>query len=170
MFYNAFTKGPYRVAGFHDPEDKRMIGIIFRPDTWVASTVYYHKDCDNYDVAIPTIFTGVYYRVKAPGLSGATEPVWDSIAGGETIDGSVVWEAVNYNLLPPTESIVSVSYVGTDGITITSYSNTATTCQFMIPVLPPSAVATGFFLITLHVTKNNAEEFDLTLKFVIGER
>lgn len=170
MFYNAFTKGPYRVAGYHDPNDMRMMGVIFRPDNWAASTVYYRKDTDNYDVVIPTVFTGVYYRVKAPGLSGLTEPVWSSLADEETVDGTIIWEAVNYNLLPPAESITAVTYTCSDDLVITSYSHTATSCQFMIPLLTPTVEATGSFLITLRMTKNNAEQFDMTLKFMVGER
>lgn len=173
MLYQAGNKGPYHVAGIHDKDSKRLIGIIFRPATWGASTVYYQHDADNYDVIIPTIFTGMYHYVKNPGKSGGTEPTtWATEVGGETVDGitGLVWVAQAYNLMVPSETITAVTYSGTDGIIVTNTSNTTTSCQFMIPVLPAAAIATGTFEITTHFTKSNLEEGDVTLHFKIGNR
>lgn len=171
MLYNALQRPPYRVPGFHDPDDKRLMGIIFRPDTWASATVYLKPDDDNYDVVIPSVFTGLYYKVKNPGKSAATEPTWVMEAGQETEDGTLglVWEAVNYNLMPITETISSVTYAGTHSVTVSSTSNTTTSCQFMIDVLPAAAIAAGEFEITVHVVKSNNEEVDITLAFKVDD-
>lgn len=165
MLYAADSKGPLHVAGWHDANSKRLIGITFRPPTWATATVYYWQDADNYSTVIPTSFTGVYYKVVTPGKSGATEPTWIAVPGEQTIDGSVVWEAVAYNLMVPEETITAVTYAGTDGIVLTGTSNTTVSCQFMIPTLPIAAVATGYFIITVHVVKSNGEEMDIELYF-----
>lgn len=170
MFYDANIKGPFKVPGYHDPDDKRLMGIIFRPEVWQTNTVYYRNDSDNYDVVIPTVFTGQYHRVKNPGKSGAIEPTtWGTAPGDETDDGSsgLVWEAVNYNLMPPTETITAFTVSATTGVTISNDSFTDTSIQFMID--PFTAVLTTFD-VTCHLTKSNTEEFDVTLRFKVHER
>lgn len=168
MLYNSLAKS-LRWPGFHDKDSKRFIGVIMRPDTWAASTVYYRHDDDNYDVVIPTTFKGLYFKIKHPGLSGTTDPFTGTyVEGDEVTDGTCTWEAVNFNLMVPSETLSSVTYTATDGIVVTNTSNTATSFQFMIPVLPVAAVATGEFTITAHFVKSNLEEDDIALVFRIG--
>lgn len=172
MIYPANSKGPYKVPGFHDPNDLRIFGLIFRPDTWTANTVYYKHDTDDYSIVIPTVFTGVYYKAIAPGKSGATEPTWVYGEGEETTDGStgLIWEAVAYNLMLPSETISSVTYICTNSVTVSSTSNTTTSCQFKIDALPAAAISAGSFQVTVRCVKSNTEQFDTTLEFKVKDR
>lgn len=170
MYYDSQIKS-LRFPGFHDKDAKRFIGVIMRPDTWAAATVYYRRGDDDFDIVIPTVFTGMYHKVKSPGKSSGTEPTaWATVVGEETTDGTsgLIWEAVAYNLMPPAETLSSVSYTATDGIVVTNNTNTTTSFQFMIPALPAAAIATGEFTITAHYVKSNLEEDDCDLVFKIG--
>jgi hypothetical protein len=166
MIYSATAKGPYKVAGYHDPDSKKVIGIVYKPSTWAANTVYYARNADDYDIVIPTVFAGMYYKVTNPGKTGATEPVWPTTVGEAVVSGPT-FEAVAYNLMLPTESIVTSTFVATDGVTLTIPTFTAGTTQVMI-----SAVPTGVnsFTITNHTVKSNGEEEDVTLYFKVAER
>jgi len=172
MIYDAYQKGPYRVPGWHDPDDKRLIGITFKPYQWSHNTVYSRYGCDDFELIVPAVFTGLYYKVKAPGQSGETEPDWVREVGEETADGSygLIWEAALYNLMPITEWVTAVTYTTTDGVILSSESFNDYSCEFMIEPLPDEAIATGTFDITAHVIKSNGEEFDITLQFKIADR
>jgi len=175
MIYNATQKGPFKVAGYHDPDDKRLIGMIFKPYQYSSDTVYSRYSDDEADVVVPTVFTGFYYSVKNPGKSDATtEPTWIAEAGAETSqDGtSLVWEAHWYNLMPLSESITDVAYTCSGGVTISNESFNDYNCQFMIDPLDVLAAARtlGFFEIKAHCIKSNSEEFDITLYFKLAER
>jgi len=131
MFYSAGIKR-YNIPGYHKADSQRIMGVIMRPGDWTANTVYYREDDDNYDTVIPSVFTGLYYKVKAPGKSGATEPTWGYIHGEETTDSTkgLIWEAVNYNLMPPSETISSIAITASHSITISTFSNTTTSFNF----------------------------------------
>jgi len=172
MFYQALAKGPFKVPGFHDPDSKRLFGLILRPSFWTPNTVYYRQDDDNYDVVMPTVFTGLYFKVKHPGLSGATEPSWIKEIGQITDDSTngLAWEAVQFNLMPPGVDISSVTYNATDSVTLSGLTNTVGAVTFFIDPLPAAAEAAGKFDVTLHVTKSNGEIDDYTLRFKVAER
>lgn len=167
--YSALQKGPLKIAGIHDPQERRVFGIVFRPATWAANTVYRKTSDEDFDVVLPSVFTGLYYQVKTPGKSGASEPNWVLLAGDETIDGvlGLTWEAVNYNLMIPIENVIDVTASATEGVVISNLSFTQTDCQFMINPFTPGPVS---FQVTCHVTKDNNEEFDVTLQFKVGMR
>jgi hypothetical protein len=112
MIYSATAKKGFKVPGFFDPDSSRQIGFIYRPDAWVQNKVYYIRNDDDYDICIPSVFTGLYYQVATPGISGATEPAWITTPGSLTIDGTtgLSWTAVAYNLMPPALSIASSSW------------------------------------------------------------
>ena len=176
MIYEANAKGPFHMPGYHDPEDSMFIRIILKPKAWIANTVYSKSDCENFDICIPSTFTGLYYKVKSPGISGATEPTWITIPGEETIDGDtgLIWEACLYNLMPVDETITGVTYEGSNGATVTSSSFTDEEFRFMIdPLLPadpePAAIAIGYFDITATVSKSNTEQSDITIRRRIGD-
>lgn len=173
MLYPANQIGPYRVPGFYDPDSKRIITVIFRPEAWTAGNVYYKRSENNYDTVIPTTFKGLYARVKYPGLSGGTDPFTGIYReGDEVTDGTVTWEMKNYNLLPPDENISTspgdVTYTPTHSVTVSGTSNTASRCTFMISSVPAAAIAAQQFEITIHYVKTNNEEGDATLLFIIG--
>ena len=171
MFYPALQAGPFKVPGYHDPDSQRIIGLILRPGSWVTATVYYKRSDDDYDVVIPTTFKGLYFKVKNPGLSGATDPFTGTyVQGDEVTDGTITWEAVNYNLMPPSETISSITVTATHSITIATSSNTATSVSLTIPPISAAAEAAGYFEVTTHVTKSNGEIDDYTLYFKVGER
>lgn len=167
MLYSATAKGPFKVSGVHDPNSKRYIGIIYRPDTWQPSTVYYKRFDDDYDIVVASVFKGMYFKVTNPGMSGTTEPTWPTTVGATVKDGGIVWQAVAYNLLPPSESISSSTWVATDSVTIDQQSNTSNTTQCRITAVP-DGVAT--FSLTNHTVKTNGEEDDITLQFKVGPR
>lgn len=169
MLYNAYARGGYKVPGVHDKDNKRKVGIIYKPDTWAANTVYYKREDDDYDVVLPETFTGLYLKVKSPGKSGATMPTVTMIAGEETTDGAngLVWEAVNYNLMPPTLTITASTWTASNGVTISGSTFTDGRTYITITAVP--AGVTEFTLIN-HTTRSNSEEEDVTLVFKVDDR
>ena len=156
------------MPGIYDPQSKQSIGVLYRPEDWVGNTVYYNRFCDDYDIVVPTVFTGYYHKVINAGKSGSTEPTWATTPEGRTTDGSVIWEAVSYNLLDPAISVTASTWTYTAGVTlsITSFTGRATACLISAS---PSTIGSTFFL-TNHVTYSNGEEDDVTLNFVVGSR
>jgi hypothetical protein len=167
MIYPANAKGPFRVMGYHDKDSKRLIGLIYRPDIWVANTVYYAHSEDDYAVIIPTVFKGLYFKANNPGKSGTTEPTWPTDVGNTVTDNGVIWEAVRYNLLPPTVDILTSTFVASDGVTLANPISTPSTTQVTITAVPASVTS---FTITNHTIRNSGEEEDVTLMFKVAER
>lgn len=169
MIYSATAKGPVKVPGYHDPNSVRNFRLIFRPATWASGTVYGKRSETDYDVMIPTVFTRLYYKVKYPGKSGGTIPTFNMVAGEETADGTLglVWEAVNYNLMPIGETITAVTVTATDSVTISSQSNDTVSCDFTIAALPTGLTT---FDVLVRITKSNGEKDDVTLRFNVAER
>lgn len=60
------------------------------PAAWVASTSYSLNDN-----AQATTYDGYSRKCITAGTSGGTEPSWNNTIGGQTNDGSVVWETVS---------------------------------------------------------------------------
>jgi len=172
MIYSAGSKGPYTVAGYHDPDSIRTMVVVFRPATRTNATVYYKRGDDDYDIMIPSTFTGVYYKVAHPGVSAASPPTMSTEIGSETTDGTtgLIWESVAYNMLPPSIDVSSVTFSNTNSVTVSATSNTTSQVQFTIDVLPVAAETAGTFNITLHVVLSNGDKLDVTLKFTVGER
>ena len=172
MFYDAFSEGPVDIPGVHDKDSIRTFAILFKPDVWTANTVYTRPYPDEYAVVIPTVFTGLYYKCNNPGKAGSVEPTWIMSEGEETTDGTLglIWEAVNYNLMPVDEDVYSITYEMTNGVTLSNESNTIYAAQFTIDVLPTAAITAGEFEITAHVVKSTGNKFDVTLRFTVGTR
>ena len=172
MIYNANQKSAYRVRGYHDKDLVRTMGILFRPPTRANDTVYYKREDDDYDIVVPSTFTGVYYKVKHPGKSASTPPTFSTEIGSETTDGTdgLVWESVAYNLLVPTVDVSTVTYECTNDVTVSGNTNTVYSATFTIDVLPAAAIAAKTFDITAHVTLSNSDKIDATLRFKVAER
>jgi hypothetical protein len=171
MYYESGRRGAYTVAGYHNPLSIRTMQILFRPDVWVANTVYYRFDSDNANVVLPSVFNGLYYEVENPGKSTSTEPTWATVAGDITTQAGtgLTFQAKNYNLLPPSESITGVTYAGTNGVIVTNTAFTGTGCQFTIPLLPQAAIDAGEFTLTIIGTKNTGDTTDpINLRFKVG--
>jgi hypothetical protein len=167
MIYSATSKGPFKVAGYHDKDSKRIIGIIYKPPTWAAGSVYYVRSTDDYDIVVPTTFKGLYFKATNPGLSGGTEPTWPTAIGATVTDGGITWEAVGYNLMPPTVSITTSTYTASDGVTLASPTSTGGATQVTITAVPAGVTS---FSITNHTIKSTAEEDDVSLLFKVADR
>ena len=168
MIYSATASGPYKMPGVFDPNAKKSIGLVYRPDTWASNTVYYLRAEDDYSTVIPTVFAGLYFKVVNPGKSAATEPTWPSVVGDTVTDGTVVWEAVAYNLLPPPDTIVSSTFSATTGVVLTGATVIGgTKTQVMVDSIPSTATV---FTVTNHIVKSNGEEDDVTLQFKVAQR
>jgi hypothetical protein len=96
-----YAKGlkAYKHPNKHDPDESRFYGFCYKADVWQDSQEFLLDD-----VRRPTIPNGFYYVCVNPGVSGVTEPVWEDTLGPDnlgdtlTIDGTVKWQAVPYNL------------------------------------------------------------------------
>lgn len=162
--YSADDKGPFKLEGFHDPDNKTTYPITYRPDEWVADTVYF----ENESTTIPTVFTGFYHKIKSGGKSGSTEPTtWGTVAGDETVDGSIVWEAVAYNLLKPGVDISTSTWVAADSVTITGEANDTTSSSVQVTAVPDGVKSIN---ITNHIILSNGDEFDVTIQRSVAER
>jgi hypothetical protein len=167
MIYSASAKGGYKLNGVHDANSKRFIGILYRPNTWQENTVYYLRSTDDYDVIIPTVFNGFYYKVVSPGKSGATEPTWGTKAGGKTTSGTAIFEAVPYNLMPESETITSSTWTASDSVTLSNTLSTTTYAAVRIDAVPDGVES---FTVTNHTVRSNGEEHDVTIQFKVGTR
>lgn len=168
MMIDSLIKGGTPVVGYHDPDDKRPITIIFRPPNWEANTVYEKRYDFDYDAVMPTTYKGLYFRVKYPGKSGATDPFTGTYKAGDEIeDGTCTWEAVNYNLMPIGVTVSSVTLTGSNSVTTSSKVVTTTTLQYFIDALPSDMDS---FNITMHVIYSNNKEKDYTIKFLVNEQ
>ena len=156
----------FKVPGLYDPNSKRLIGVIYRPSVWLAGTVYYERSDDSYDVIIPTTFEGLYFRVIDPGKSGSIEPTWPLDEGDIVEDGSVRWQAVNFDMLPPEINISGSTYAATDGVVMSASAFGPNSTQAMIFSVPSGVED---FTVTNHTIKSNGEEEDVSLRFVVGE-
>lgn len=85
---------------------------IYRRQRDVDSTWFYVTELNNYSVwtALTAYSLGskvlsttptanVYFETTTAGTSGAAEPVWDTVVGNTTNDGSVVWTARAFTTL-----------------------------------------------------------------------
>jgi len=165
MLYPSTSKGPFKMNGVYGKDSKRNIGIIYRPDTWQADTVYLSVD-GSFNVVMPTVFKGFYFRVINPGKSGATEPVWPTQAG-DTVEDGATFEAVAYNLLPINEDISTSTFTASHGVTLYGAINTAGTTHVMISDIPDGVTS---FTVANHIVKSNGEEESVSLLFKVAER
>jgi hypothetical protein len=170
LLYSALTKGAFKWPGYHKPGQIRIIGIILRPDTWLANTSYELRHDGDPDYVMPTTYKGLCFRVKYPGKSGATDPFTGTYRAGDEIeDGTCTWEAVNYNGMPLSETISSFAApTATHSMTIATYSNTTTSLTFTIPAPSATAEAAGYFEVSGIVTKSNNETHPFTIHFKVG--
>lgn len=167
MIYAATAKGGFKMTAPFDPNSKNPIGIIYRPGVWTANTVYYQRAADDYDIVIPTVFKGKYYKVNNPGKSGATEPVWPGTVPNKVTDGDILWEAVAYNLMPPEISIVTSTWTATAGVTLGTEYHTDGVAQVMITSVDPLLTT---FTVTNHIVKSNGGEDDVSIIFKVADR
>lgn len=170
MLISALAKGEIRVIGYHDKDDKPLKTIIFRPDAWAATTVYEKRYDFDVDAVMPTTYKGFYFEIFQPGKSGATDPFTGTYKDGDRIeDGTAIWVARNYNLMPIGVTVSTVDITVTDDVTVSGQVTDDTSCQFFIDPLPVDFAA-SYFDLTLHVTYSNGVERERTLRFMVNEQ
>jgi hypothetical protein len=165
FLYNPNQASPVKVHDKFDPDSKVLVEIVFVPPTRANSTVY-----NMGDVMIPTVFTGMYYKVKNPGKSGASEPTWIMIPGQHTEDGTLglIWEAVAYDLIPPDQTVTACTFAA-DNTTITVGTPTVATqkASSLISTVPATI---NEFLLTAHATLSSLEIIDFSLLIKVAQR
>lgn len=168
MIYSATAKGGYKVPIPFDPDEIKIVGIIYQPDAWASQAVYYKRSADDYDIVIPSVFAGLYYKCTNPGLSGSAEPTWPTVPGQKVTDGTVIWEAVAYNLMNVSETLQTSTWTASDvAITLTDdLILTGKTCV-IVSTIPETLES---FSLTNHIVKSNGEASDVTLIFKVASR
>jgi len=116
----------------HDPEEAKYYTYNYKPNTWTLNKEYLVDS-----VVIPTVPNGLYYVCINPGVSGATEPIWNTVLKTTTSDGNIRWRAVAYNFLLNTGDIITASsWACIEGailsITDASVTTSKTTCKVSV--------------------------------------
>jgi len=165
LLYNPNQSSPVKVHDKFDPDSTLLVDITFIPPTRANATVY-----NVGDVMVPSVFTGLYYKVRNPGKSGAAEPTWIMIPGQLTTDGTLglILEAVSYDLIPA-DVTVSACVFSADNATITIGTPTVTTQSAEVLVSTVPATINEFNL-TAHATLSTLEIIDFTLTFKVAQR
>ncbi len=86
--------------------------VIMVPPIWLALTAYTLKqpfDASLGSTVAPTSENGRHFKATFAGISGGTEPIWDTTVGNTTIDGSVIWTAIEANTQTGTATSVSTA-------------------------------------------------------------
>jgi hypothetical protein len=87
-------------------------GVIMSPATWTANTTYEvlnNYDARNSKVVTPVTPNGRWYIATDGGLSGASQPSWNTTIGGTTIDNTVIWTTILPNVLTNTTTAYTSS-------------------------------------------------------------
>ena len=95
--------------------------------------------------------TGYYHICTNPGISGSVAPSFSTTINGSTIDGTVTWRAVPYNLcLQANDTIIASTWECAGGtVDNTDFTGNITSCRV-------SGVSTTLssIILTNHVTIN----------------
>jgi len=165
MFYSLGSKNSAKMPGFYAKSSRRTIGIIYRPDTWLADTVYLSSE-GSFNVVMPTVFKGFYFKVINPGKSGATEPVWPT-KEGDTVEAGATFEAVAYNLLPVDENISTSTFTASNGVTLSGSIHTSGSTFVKIEDVPDGVTN---FTVTNYIVKSNDEDDTVEIFFHVVDR
>ena len=106
------------------------------------------------NVVKPSVFNDRHFKCVTAGVTGASEPAWDTTLGAQTSDGSVTWEAIRALTVQGTVAAVSdrrtfaIAYAGDapDGffdvgvITWTSGANAGLKREVKLYTVSPNAV------------------------------
>lgn len=136
----------------HDPDDKEVYTLIYRPEVWTANREVIEGDL----IVIPTIPNGCMYLVAQGGVTGTVQPTWKTISGGIIVDNNVKFKCLPYNLLLKTgDTITSFEFLPVTGVTIDNSSLiNASTVRFRVSAVPTDAI-TITLTCRIQVTKAN---------------
>jgi len=127
--YITNSKKPLRLKEAHDGNEGIYYTFNYRPDIWEASKEYLVGD-----LIVPTITNGFYYVCANPGVSGASEPIFNKTIGSATVDVSIKWKAIAYNLMLRYGDVITASSWNGLGLTITneSFNTVSSICKVAI--------------------------------------
>ncbi len=146
----------------YDKDEKKFYSLSYRPVYWAANKEY----IKGVDVVIPATPNGLMYECYSGGISGATEPTFNTKENGVTDDNSVTWKAKAYNLLLNTDDIITTStWTGTNSETLDSdiIVDGIYTKVRLTGVLPDAKTATLINHVVVIRLNGDIEEFDRTI-------
>lgn len=86
-------------------------GVRLNPPAWAATTAYTvreARDASTGSVVKPLAAANDrHFKCTTAGISGASEPTWNTTVGGTTSDGTVVWEAIRALTVSTTIDVVT---------------------------------------------------------------
>lgn len=167
-----YSKGlePYKHDIPYDPNSKAFYYKAYRPQTRLGAFEY--MEGDHADYVLPPVDNGFMYVCVSGGISAAIAPTFIAIKGKITVDGTVKWQAIPYDmLLLSGDSITASAWSGSGGETISSESIVAgSITKFRLDgVVSGSKKATVINHITVLRANGDVEEFDSTLIITIKE-
>lgn len=83
------TDDPLRYKALAGATDTISIATFVTFQTWAASTTY-----TTGTLVVPPTSNGNFYRCSSPGTTGATPPVFPTVAGFYVNDGTAVWQCL----------------------------------------------------------------------------
>lgn len=160
--YQSTQKGPLKMAGYIDPDDRTIVNVYWGAPIFLDSTIYRIGD-----VLAPTIDNGYYYQCTVNGRTGEVEPTWDS---DEITSGTATFTAVPWDLwLFPGEIITaSIWTVSDSSITLSNEYATDTKTSVFIENFSPTTLLE--FELTNQVTKTTGEKLSRTFKYKINQQ
>lgn len=85
--------------------------VVLAPPVWTAAAAKTARpgpfDALGGSVVSPTVFNGFVYECELTGTTGASEPVWPTVAGSVIADGSTSWTARQARTWPATVTAVT---------------------------------------------------------------
>lgn len=149
-------KYPYK----HDPDDARYYHFV-----WGAPIRLAEKEYLLDDIVMPTHANGFYYVCVKPGVTSNNEHAFNHNDLGLTVDGTVTWEAIPYDLmLRRGDSFTSTWTSDTAGVLIDEAGSDDYEAWVRVYEVPSDVSA---FEITNHVIVTRAdskiEKYDRTL-------
>lgn len=93
--YGCGQSGPKQISAPHDPDSEEVYTFQYRAPVWEANKQYLEKTCgDRGDLAVPSVGTGYLNEAVSSGISGDVEPDWATVTDEQTVDGTVLWQAI----------------------------------------------------------------------------
>jgi hypothetical protein len=130
----------------YDPDNKELYTLVYRPEVWSSSIEVIQDSL----ILAPTVPNGCMYQVSQGGVTGTTEPVWNTSKDSITKDGATVkFKCIPYKLLLKTGDIIqSFTILPVAGlVTDSSLLVSGSIIRFRVTTFPLTA-----FSLTLRIT------------------